>query len=65
MPKKKLSRSEREIQPITMVNRLGTIVNTAAAADLFATMLRSVEIERQRAEENANGRTGAKTTEHH
>jgi hypothetical protein len=32
--------------------------NTAQAADLFASMLRSVEIEEQRAEGNANGRTG-------
>jgi hypothetical protein len=41
--------------------KLGTVTNTAAAADLFATMLRSVEIERQRAEEKANGRTGTTT----
>jgi hypothetical protein len=35
---------------------LGIVRSTAQAADLFATMLRSVEIEEQRAEENANGR---------
>jgi len=48
------------MQPITMINRLGTVVNTEAAADLFATMLRSVEIERQRAEENTDGCTDSK-----
>jgi hypothetical protein len=35
--------------------KLGTEPNTVQAADLFATMLRSVEIEEQRAEENDNG----------
>jgi hypothetical protein len=37
------------------------VVNTALAADLFATMLRSVEIEEQRAEENANDRAEHRT----
>lgn len=38
--------------------KLGRVENTAQAADLFATMLRSVEIEEQQsAEVDANGRT--------
>jgi len=43
--------------------KLGTVRNTAQAADLFATMLRSVEMAKQRrAEENANGRTSTAKT---
>lgn len=44
------------------VVKLGTIENTAQAADLFATMLRSVEIEEQRAEVDANDGPGSKKT---
>lgn len=48
----------RKRKPAPQVTaKLVTVPNTAQAADLFATMLRSVEIEEQRAGVNANGRT--------
>ena len=47
----------RKRKPPEATVKLGTVENTAQAADLFATMLRSVRIEKQRAEENANGRS--------
>jgi hypothetical protein len=44
---------------ITVTTKLGTVRNTSAAADLFATMLRSVEMAEKRiAEGKRNGRTG-------
>lgn len=49
-------------KPPRVAVQLDTAANTAQAADLFATMLRSVEIEEQRsAEVDANGSTSDKT----
>ena len=52
-----MKRGREKPKPKPVV-KLGTVVNRAQAADLFATMLRSVEMEEQQAEENDNGRTG-------
>lgn len=50
-----MTRKERPERPLKATVKLETVKNTALAADLFATMLRSVEIEEQRERENANG----------
>ena len=53
-------------EPITVKTEFGTVNNTSAAIDLFAAMLRCVEMEKQRiAAENANGCTDDKPSTKH
>jgi hypothetical protein len=55
--KRRRTRKQQAEPPIKAEVRLGTVQNTSLAVDLFATMLRAVEMTEQRiGEERRNGR---------